>query len=104
MRAVKEAHKHSNMIGILSQRKTETEDPLPDEMYKIGTVARVVKMIHSNDGSLTAILQGRFRFELEERSEEHTSELQSRGHLVCRLLLEKKTNCQVDTLYSTEYE
>src|SRR5439155_13068054 len=28
---------------------------------------------------------------LYERSEEHTSELQSRGHLVCRLLLEKKT-------------
>src|SRR5690625_6336318 len=27
---------------------------------------------------------------LDERSEEHTSELQSRGHLVCRLLLEKK--------------
>src|SRR5690625_6500914 len=26
----------------------------------------------------------------QERSEEHTSELQSRGHLVCRLLLEKK--------------
>src|SRR5437660_5327133 len=32
----------------------------------------------------------RARFQLEERSEEHTSELQSRGHLVCRLLLEKK--------------
>src|SRR5690625_1097559 len=29
---------------------------------------------------------------LTMRSEEHTSELQSRGHLVCRLLLEKKTN------------
>src|SRR5439155_11302162 len=28
----------------------------------------------------------------EARSEEHTSELQSRGHLVCRLLLEKKKN------------
>src|SRR5690625_7581228 len=28
--------------------------------------------------------------ELAKRSEEHTSELQSRGHLVCRLLLEKK--------------
>src|SRR5690625_5436885 len=27
---------------------------------------------------------------LDQRSEEHTSELQSRGHLVCRLLLEKK--------------
>src|SRR5437660_4725101 len=29
-----------------------------------------------------------------ERSEEHTSELQSRGHLVCRLLLEKTNNCR----------
>src|SRR5690625_6634530 len=29
-----------------------------------------------------------------ERSEEHTSELQSRGHLVCRLLLEKKNRTQ----------
>src|SRR5690625_6554006 len=28
--------------------------------------------------------------QVTERSEEHTSELQSRGHLVCRLLLEKK--------------
>src|SRR5690625_6088474 len=31
-----------------------------------------------------------------DRSEEHTSELQSRGHLVCRLLLEKKKRIQLD--------
>src|SRR5690625_1346006 len=31
------------------------------------------------------------------RSEEHTSELQSRGHLVCRPLLEKKKQCQFGT-------
>src|SRR5690625_6303241 len=33
---------------------------------------------------------GRARRPVRFRSEEHTSELQSRGHLVCRLLLEKK--------------
>src|SRR2546430_11131450 len=33
-----------------------------------------------------------FAFELEDRSEEHTSELQSQSNLVCRLLLEKKKN------------
>src|SRR5439155_23812259 len=32
------------------------------------------------------------------RSEEHTSELQSRGHLVCRLLLEKKKNTKLDSV------
>src|SRR5690625_6948125 len=35
---------------------------------------------------------GRTEVELRTRSEEHTSELQSRGHLVCRLLLEKKNH------------
>src|SRR5437660_4637793 len=33
-----------------------------------------------------------------DRSEEHTSELQSRGHLVCRLLLEKKKNKKIDDM------
>src|SRR5207253_7299248 len=37
------------------------------------------------------------------RSEEHTSELQSRGHLVCRLLLEKKKNSDVPILYPENY-
>src|SRR3712207_6870577 len=32
------------------------------------------------------------RVKMDDRSEEHTSELQSRQYLVCRLLLEKKTN------------
>src|SRR2546422_3433564 len=39
-------------------------------------------------GLYAALLQGRFLFDFV-RSEEHTSELQSRLHLVCRLLLEK---------------
>src|SRR2546429_6079386 len=37
------------------------------------------------------------------RSEEHTSELQSRLHLVCRLLLEKKTNMSTMTRYTRRY-
>src|SRR5207253_7591191 len=40
---------------------------------------RIQQMFHVFQGELTG-----------QRSEEHTSELQSRGHLVCRLLLEKK--------------
>src|SRR3989442_11720572 len=40
-----------------------------------------------------ARLDHRRAVDLRERSEEHTSELQSRPHLVCRLLLEKKKKC-----------
>src|SRR5439155_20798193 len=38
----------------------------------------------------------------EDRSEEHTSELQSRGHLVCRLLLEKKKNTFIDIFIASQ--
>src|SRR5690625_5622364 len=36
----------------------------------------------------------KFGFDFQDRSEEHTSELQSRGHLVCRLLLEKNKTAE----------
>src|SRR5690625_5503361 len=39
-------------------------------------------------------LMGAEHVRTDRRSEEHTSELQSRGHLVCRLLLEKKKGCE----------
>src|SRR5690625_1084211 len=47
-----------------------------------------------------ALMQDRegLRRVAKERSEEHTSELQSRGHLVCRLLLEKKKNEKDDSV------
>src|SRR5690625_5631968 len=41
------------------------------------------------DSSVSVIDMHELAEEIEDRSEEHTSELQSRGHLVCRLLLEK---------------
>src|SRR5687768_3957339 len=50
------------------------------------TVDRVLPPFAEPIGTL---IGGRYKL-LEQRSEEHTSELQSRLHLVCRLLLEKK--------------
>src|SRR5690625_5493272 len=51
--------------------------------------------IESNDNglldvSISGTVDLNFRADIGVRSEEHTSELQSRGHLVCRLLLDKK--------------
>src|SRR2546422_5369402 len=52
---------------------------------------RRLAAVHARRG-LGDVAQGR---RLEGRSEEHTSELQSRLHLVCRLLLEKKKKTQM---------
>src|SRR5690625_5324247 len=49
-----------------------------------------VRVMHLDDLGAVVVAGGDLREAHRERSEEHTSELQSRGHLVCRLLLEKK--------------
>src|SRR5207253_8906144 len=48
------------------------------------------RLMNEEDRRVPAAVVDGFGQELSFRSEEHTSELQSRGHLVCRLLLEKK--------------
>src|SRR5690625_5782432 len=52
---------------------------------KIGAI--IYNMIHTYTLSIAIVFLGLMLS--QQRSEEHTSELQSRGHLVCRLLLEK---------------
>src|SRR5690625_4865527 len=68
----------------------DAEDPL-FILYTSGSTGKPKGILHTCGGYM--VYTGyTFRnvFQVEERSEEHTSELQSRGHLVCRLLLEKK--------------
>src|SRR5690625_6266448 len=60
----------------------------------------LIKAISILDELIQTIRQSKNRADakhniIKERSEEHTSELQSRGHLVCRLLLEKKKKKQM---------
>src|SRR3712207_8732235 len=57
----------------------------------ISTVAKRPKRMRSSRSRDARVASGNWRSSAE-RSEEHTSELQSRQYLVCRLLLEKKTH------------
>src|SRR5207253_4659109 len=60
----------------------------PEPAARLGRKAGFGRQTFASPFASTVIL-GQLR---GKRSEEHTSELQSRGHLVCRLLLEKKKN------------
>src|SRR2546427_8065576 len=71
--AVEKALLGDKRIFLATQRDAKIDDPKPDEINFIGTIANIVQSL-----------------KLPNRSEEHTSELQSQSNLVCRLLLEKK--------------
>src|SRR5438874_9961691 len=66
-----------------------------DFHYLLGTAMRE-SSLKPNAQSSSSSATGLFQF-IDQRSEEHTSELQSRRDLVCRLLLEKKNKSNVST-------
>jgi ATP-dependent Lon protease len=66
IRAVQKAYEDNRFIGVLSQRDVKIESPSARDLYSVGTIARVLKLLKMPDGSTTAILQGRKRFHLEE--------------------------------------
>ena len=66
IKAVNKAYSDDKFIAVLSQKDVNIESPQKDDLYSIGTVARIVKLLKMPDGTITAILQGRKRCNLLE--------------------------------------
>ena len=63
---IKDADKANNFIGVLSQKDSSIESPSINDFHSVGTVAQILKMLKMPDGNITAVIQGRKRFELKE--------------------------------------
>jgi ATP-dependent Lon protease len=64
IKAVTDAYKIDKLIGVLAQKDSSIEEPEAKDLCKIGTVAKIVKLIKMPDGGTTIIIQGKKRFEL----------------------------------------
>lgn len=64
MKAVRKAHDTNKMIAVFAQKDDDTEDPELEDLFPVGTLARILKILKMPDGSITAILQGRSRINL----------------------------------------
>lgn len=58
VRAVEEAIAHDRFLFLATQKDPSTEDPKPDEIYKVGTVGRILRMLKLPDGRVKALVQG----------------------------------------------
>ncbi|NND15541.1 MAG: endopeptidase La [Eudoraea sp.] len=63
---IKDANKGSKVIGVVSQKDEETEDPGIKDLNTLGTVARILRVLKMPDGNTTVIIQGKKRFEIAE--------------------------------------
>ncbi|MFI5203694.1 MAG: endopeptidase La [Flavobacteriales bacterium] len=66
IKLVQDAYKGSRTIGVVSQKHQEIEEPGKEDLHKVGTIARIMRMLKMPDGSTTVIIQGKKRFEINE--------------------------------------
>src|ERR1041385_1114342 len=53
-------------LGLVLQRKAETENPTPEDLWKHGCAARVMKMLKFPDNTVRVLVEGLMRFEIKE--------------------------------------
>ena len=63
---VRSVEADGGLLGAVLQRNSEVEDPTPDDMYKIGTAATILKVLEMPNGNLTVILHGVSKIEVGE--------------------------------------
>ncbi len=63
---IKDAYKGDKTIGVVTQKNDGIEDPQPEDLHNVGTVAQIIKMLRMPDGNTTVIIQGKKRFRIKE--------------------------------------
>lgn len=65
IKLVNDAYNTTRTIGVVAQQDGEIEDPTMDQLFRVGTMARIIKKLKMPDGSITIIIQGKKRFNVE---------------------------------------
>lgn len=66
VKLIQDAEKHNLLIGAVPQIDINVEDPDENDLYRYGTLVKIIKTIPLPDGNFTAILQGLKRFRLDD--------------------------------------
>ncbi|MDB5222289.1 MAG: lon [Chitinophagaceae bacterium] len=66
IKAVTDAYRADKLVGVVSQKDSNVEEPTVSDLVDIGTIAKIVKLIKMPDGGTTIIIQGKKRFKTEE--------------------------------------
>ena len=59
IRLIKDANNFNKLIGVVAQKDESIEDPKLKDIYNIGTVAKIIKVLQMPDGNTTVIIQGK---------------------------------------------
>jgi len=65
IKLIQDANKSNKLIGVVAQKNKSTENPGIDDIYHLGTVAKILRVLKMPDGNTTIIIQGKKRFKIK---------------------------------------
>ncbi|MBI9062083.1 MAG: endopeptidase La [Marinilabiliaceae bacterium] len=66
LQLIKDIQKSKGVFGAVAQIDVKVEEPQKEDLYEVGTVAKVIKVLEMPDNSTSVIIQGKRRFHLDE--------------------------------------
>lgn len=66
LKLIRDSYRQNALIGVIAQKDTNTENPVIADLFQVGTIASILKILEMPDGTTTAIIQGKRRFFLED--------------------------------------
>ena len=80
IRLIEETTRENGLLGIITQKAPEIDNPAIEDLYRIGTVARIIKLARTGKDGFNIVVEGGFsRFEIDDfTQEEPTSQQLSR--------------------------
>lgn len=70
IRLIEEATRDNSLLGIVTQRAPEIDDPNPEDLYEIGTAARIIKLARTGKDGFNIVVEGISRFRVEDFTQE----------------------------------
>ena len=65
IKLIKDSNNFNKLIGVVAQKDENIEDPKAKDIFKTGTVAKILKVLQMPDGNTTVIIQGKKRFQID---------------------------------------
>jgi ATP-dependent Lon protease len=66
LKLINHVYNNDALLGAISQKDPNNEDPGEDDLFQVGTIAQIIKILEMPDGSTSVIIQGKKRFRLDE--------------------------------------
>jgi ATP-dependent Lon protease len=65
MKLIREIYKKNKILGTVAQKDASTDEPKYEELFKVGTIAQIIRILEMPDGSTSVIIQGKRRFQVK---------------------------------------